>query len=451
MSDRLVYSTVAQRGLRPTITNYAQDWEHGHSHHGHGQRTTAERPIKRGLSGNKSPKTKRSNERAQRERQGEPFAVGAHRMPAGIQEVASYDSSSGRDSSTLQEREQPPPQRGHDLEAPPILLRSPHSHEEEAAAHVHVQEDAPEMIEASLVGDIQLAEVVTVTPEPVPQGLEDQPNNTWNNKGRPTTMTLCKISPETKLCLGVLVLLAVVLTAIVVPTIFTNGGDGTINASSTAWMADPVPTSTLAPSSAPSDLSPTANPGATSSTTTFSPTTLQTITTSSNVPTTLPASPNDPADAPSSSSSRPTTTTGLSTEPPTVAPSPLPSFLQPVAVVTPALVASSVQAFGQTFDVLGTTEITLSGKSLTGTLPSQLGFLTALTRLRLNDNQLSGSIPSELGQLILLEEFLVDHNALTGTLPSSLCQLTLVASLSSCRVDANEVVVPTSSCHCRQI
>jgi len=134
-----------------------------------------------------------------------------------------------------------------------------------------------------------------------------------------------------------------------------------------------------------------------------------------------------------------------------VAPSPLPSFLQPVAVVTPALVASSVQAFGQTFDVLGTTEITLSGKSLTGTLPSQLGFLTALTRLRLNDNQLSGSIPSELGQLILLEEFLVDHNALTGTLPSSLCQLTLVASLSSCRVDANEVVVPTSSCHCRQI
>lgn len=401
--------------------------------------------MKRGLSGNKSPKKKRSNERAQRERQGEPFAAGAHRVPAGVQEVASYDSSSGRDSSTLQEG--PPPQRGHDLEAPPILLRSPLPHEEEEA-HVRVQEDAPEMIEASLVGDIQFAEVVvTVTPEPVPQGLEDQTNNTKNNMARPT-MTLCKVSPETKLCLGVLVLLAVVVLAIVVPTIFTNGGDGTIGASSTAWMADPVPTSTLAPSSAPSDdESPTASPGATTSTTTtFSPTTLQ-ITT--NVPT-LPASPNDPAETPSSLS-RPTTTTSLFTEPPTVAPSPLPSLLlQPVA--TPALVASSVQAFGQSFDVLGTTEITLSGKSLTGTLPSQLGYLTALTRLRLNDNLLSGSIPSELGQLILLEEFLVDQNALTGTLPASLCQLTLVASLSSCRVDANEVVVPTSaSCHCRQL
>ena len=45
------------------------------------------------------------------------------------------------------------------------------------------------------------------------------------------------------------------------------------------------------------------------------------------------------------------------------------------------------------------TELRLSGNSLSGSIPSELGNLTNLTGLYLNDNSLSGSIPSELGNL----------------------------------------------------
>ena len=45
----------------------------------------------------------------------------------------------------------------------------------------------------------------------------------------------------------------------------------------------------------------------------------------------------------------------------------------------------------------------MGGSSLTGTLPSELGLLTALVELILDGNSLTGSLPTELGLLTSLE------------------------------------------------
>jgi hypothetical protein len=46
----------------------------------------------------------------------------------------------------------------------------------------------------------------------------------------------------------------------------------------------------------------------------------------------------------------------------------------------------------------------MGSSGLTGTLPSELGLLTALTKLYLFDNALSGALPTELGLLTALVE-----------------------------------------------
>ena len=66
----------------------------------------------------------------------------------------------------------------------------------------------------------------------------------------------------------------------------------------------------------------------------------------------------------------------------------------------------------------------MGGSSLTGTLPSELGLLTALTKLYLVDNALSGVLPTELGLLTALVELILDGNSLTGSLPTELGLLT---------------------------
>ena len=57
--------------------------------------------------------------------------------------------------------------------------------------------------------------------------------------------------------------------------------------------------------------------------------------------------------------------------------------------------ALTVEAFGQTYD-LYTTDINLSGRGLTGTIPTELALLTELDSLWLFGNFLTGPIPSEL-------------------------------------------------------
>ena len=56
------------------------------------------------------------------------------------------------------------------------------------------------------------------------------------------------------------------------------------------------------------------------------------------------------------------------------------------------------------------TELILTSKSLTGTIPPDLARLDALDHLRLDDNQLTGEIPAALGSLENLRNLHLDNN-----------------------------------------
>ena len=75
------------------------------------------------------------------------------------------------------------------------------------------------------------------------------------------------------------------------------------------------------------------------------------------------------------------------------------------------------------------TEIDIGNNQLTGSIPSQLGSLANLESLGLNDNQLSGSIPATLGNLSKLETLTASRNAFNSPLPAELAQLTSLNSL----------------------
>ncbi len=76
------------------------------------------------------------------------------------------------------------------------------------------------------------------------------------------------------------------------------------------------------------------------------------------------------------------------------------------------------------------TNLNLSINLLTGSIPSELGNLTALTNLSLSLNDLTGSIPSELGNLTALTNLNLSFNDLTGSIPSELGNLTALTSLN---------------------
>lgn len=69
-------------------------------------------------------------------------------------------------------------------------------------------------------------------------------------------------------------------------------------------------------------------------------------------------------------------------------------------------------------DLTALTELRLNGNQLSGTIPSELGNLTALTALNLSDNQLSGTIPPELGNLFNLDALYLASNRLEGCQPA---------------------------------
>ncbi len=66
------------------------------------------------------------------------------------------------------------------------------------------------------------------------------------------------------------------------------------------------------------------------------------------------------------------------------------------------------------------TELDLSGESLSGTIPAELGTLFELTDLDLSSNSLTGSIPHEIGWLYNLEDLRLSGNSLTGCIPVAL-------------------------------
>lgn len=72
-------------------------------------------------------------------------------------------------------------------------------------------------------------------------------------------------------------------------------------------------------------------------------------------------------------------------------------------------------------------ELDLSGNALTGSLPGEIRFVTALQVLDVSDNMMTG-VPAEIGQLRNLRTLDLSNNALTG-LPLELGQLTELVTL----------------------
>ena len=71
----------------------------------------------------------------------------------------------------------------------------------------------------------------------------------------------------------------------------------------------------------------------------------------------------------------------------------------------------------------------LNSNQLTGAIPGELGELSNLKLLVLSKNQLSGAIPKELGKLSRLEFLLLDDNQLSGEIPAELGKLSKLNSL----------------------
>ena len=91
------------------------------------------------------------------------------------------------------------------------------------------------------------------------------------------------------------------------------------------------------------------------------------------------------------------------------------------------------------------TLLDLQVSRLSGTIPSDLGGLTRLTKLTLVSNRLTGSIPAQLGQLTLLNHLSLWANQLTGAIPNALAQLT---RLNILELDRNNLIgtVPSGFC-----
>jgi Leucine-rich repeat (LRR) protein len=71
----------------------------------------------------------------------------------------------------------------------------------------------------------------------------------------------------------------------------------------------------------------------------------------------------------------------------------------------------------------------LNGRQLTGTIPAQMGEMTALVKLYLNQNSLSGTISPQLRRLSSLEVLWLHNNKLTGSIPPEISKLTALTSL----------------------
>ncbi|KAK3272841.1 hypothetical protein CYMTET_18873 [Cymbomonas tetramitiformis] len=88
------------------------------------------------------------------------------------------------------------------------------------------------------------------------------------------------------------------------------------------------------------------------------------------------------------------------------------------------------------------TKLVLNGNSLTRNLPTELGQLTQLQHAFLYTNQISGLTPTELGQLTDIRSFFVSINSLSGQLPTELGQLTRIEDFGF-HVNQFEGTLPT--------
>ena len=86
--------------------------------------------------------------------------------------------------------------------------------------------------------------------------------------------------------------------------------------------------------------------------------------------------------------------------------------------------------YGVTIDDSGRVSgVDLPANNLTGSIPSELGALSGLTKLALHQNHLTGSIPSELGRLASLQNLNLSENQLDGPIPPELGSLANLGTL----------------------
>lgn len=83
----------------------------------------------------------------------------------------------------------------------------------------------------------------------------------------------------------------------------------------------------------------------------------------------------------------------------------------------PAL-ASELGLLGPTL-----TNLQLDGNAVTGSIPSEIGLLSSVTKFYMHYDALTGKLPSELGAMERLTHLIFDFNSLTGTIPSELGSL----------------------------
>jgi hypothetical protein len=72
------------------------------------------------------------------------------------------------------------------------------------------------------------------------------------------------------------------------------------------------------------------------------------------------------------------------------------------------------------------TTVSYPMRSLSGTIPDDVGLWTSLTYFDVTSNQLRGSLPSSIGKLTGLTFFAVTDNQLTGTIPTDVSKWTSI-------------------------
>ena len=91
---------------------------------------------------------------------------------------------------------------------------------------------------------------------------------------------------------------------------------------------------------------------------------------------------------------------------------------------------TEVTLWGVVYSVEDTDTLNLFNNQLTGSIPSEIGYLTNLINLYLNNNQLTGPIPPEIGNLTNLTHLYLQSNSLTGSIPPEIGNLTNLTDLS---------------------
>jgi hypothetical protein len=82
-------------------------------------------------------------------------------------------------------------------------------------------------------------------------------------------------------------------------------------------------------------------------------------------------------------------------------------------------------AYNYTSEMVHVTEIKLPAKKLSGTIPSEIGFLPSLVTIDLANNEIGGTIPQELYGLERLRHLYLNDNRLQGTISERIDELNL--------------------------